>query len=300
MVSGTHPKILLCPAPNHIADTEDGHVPGAADTNENNSPTHPREYNRKAKLHGCASKRMPASSGSSCPFPNWTAQVMFTLLHKWRWSQAKYKFLLRILTDKRFRLEDIPSWPAARGMKKLIPMLQRLSISVRNKKMNKDQTVVFFDPLELLQRHMANPVTSQYMISTHDNPVWKSSPTHGSNFLTHPLFRQEVITFRGDKYWVGDVVEVRTEDGQDFIRIQSLFTRDGNWMFTGHWFWKQSEQNFTRRLQPPMHEQELLEDFTLENDLHMASILRKVTFKYSRRPVEGTDFFCYRKAVYTV
>lgn len=190
---------------------------------------------------------------------------------------------------------------------RLLPLAEKTKSSVFNERTQTQQEVEHLDLLELLQRDFADPTTSKYMKTTHSNPNVKSEIVHGEIFLQHPVFRKEVVEHPTEDglliLRVGDCVEVITADFDQpqIVRIHCFYTKDQNWFFSGHWFWR--EDPYTEStLRVQLHEPELVEDFLLPVDISLDCVVRKVYVTYGTEAESaGTDqFFCYRKSKHKV
>lgn len=187
------------------------------------------------------------------------------------------------------------------------------------------ENVNHFDLIEILQRDMANPATTDMMDLKYDKLLLKSEVCsavanqercsssfmqvyHGELFFNHPLFRKEMVPQVTEdnrtEYWVGDVVELDAQpDYQQpqIARIHSLYRHAGEWWFHGHWFWRKESQTLEQLRLNRMDDLELIEDFFNEMDWPLLKVIRKVPFAYGRKTqVPPNTFFCFRKAAHRV
>lgn len=190
---------------------------------------------------------------------------------------------------------------------RLLPLAEKSKATVFNERTQSNEEIDHLDPLEFLQRDLADPTTSKYMKATYENPTVKSEIVHGEIFLQHPIFRKEVVEHQDQDglliLRVGDCVEVVTEDFDQpqIVRIHCFYTKDQNWFFSGHWFWR-ADPYTESTLHVQLHEQEVVEDLFLPVDISLDCVVRKVFVTYGRESEsENADqFFCHRKSKHKV
>ena len=95
------------------------------------------------------------SLGDFHPFDSFTSARLFLLRERFKISREVYEELVEILTDPRFRCEDVPrSWHLLKNLRKRVPVPATVEVHVPGF----TAAGVFVDMLEPVRRFLSNPL----------------------------------------------------------------------------------------------------------------------------------------------